>query len=174
MKARRINDEVFVADEPIVRVTGTDVERLKLLAPATPRRRVRLCAHRRTDDRLHEMLIVLGRGGYVRPHRHVGKSESFHLIDGKLTVVVFTDDGLVREALRLGSLGSGRPFYYRLDEAAYHTVLVETELAVVHETTNGPFDRRETQFAPWSPDEDDPEAGRGYLADLHRQLGEAA
>jgi cupin fold WbuC family metalloprotein len=174
MNARRVNDEVYVADEPIVKVTCADVERLKRLTPGTRRRRVRLCAHRRNDDRLHEMLIVLGQGGYVRPHRHLNKSESFHVIDGALTVVVFTDAGQVREAIRLGSYGSARPFYYRLDEPAYHTVLLEAELAVVHETTNGPFDRLQTQFAPWAPAEEDAEAGRHFLADLQRQLGGAA
>jgi hypothetical protein len=48
-------------------------------------------------------------------------------------------------------------------------VLVESASAVIHETTNGPFDRNETEFAPWSPPEEDVEAGRSYL----RQLAEA-
>ena len=81
MDARRINDEVYVSDGPIVKVSRDDVEELKRLAGRTPRQRVRLCAHHRAEDALHEMLIVLGRGTYVRPHRHVNKTESFHVIE---------------------------------------------------------------------------------------------
>jgi cupin fold WbuC family metalloprotein len=170
MEARRINDEVYVAAEPIVTVTRADVERLSGLAAATKRRRVRLCAHRTTQDSLHEMLIVLDAGGYVRPHRHPNKSESFHVVAGALSVLLFGEDGEPRRAIRLGDYASGRPFYYRLAEPTYHTVFVESAVAVVHETTNGPFDRADTEPAPWSPPEDDAERGRRFLQDVARKL----
>jgi cupin fold WbuC family metalloprotein len=170
VRTRRLNDEVYVADEPIVKVTRRDVEWLKGLAGATQRRRVRLCAHKDSKDALHEMLIVLDGATYVRPHRHRGKSESFHVVEGKLSVVVFDEHGTVRETIRLGEYASGRQFYYRLAEPAYHTVLIESASAVIHETTNGPFDRAETEFAPWSPSEEDAEAGRRYLRELAEAL----
>ena len=170
MQTRRVNDEVYVADEPIVKVTRRDVDWLKGLAADTRRRRVRLCAHKSTQDALHEMLIVLDGATYVRPHRHRGKSESFHVVEGAVSVVVFDDAGTVREVVRLGEYASGRQFYYRLAEPAYHTVLIESASAVIHETTNGPFDRSETDFAPWSPPEEDAEAGRCYLRELAEAL----
>jgi cupin fold WbuC family metalloprotein len=169
VQTRRVNDEVYVADEPIVKVTRRDVEWLKGLAGGTKRRRVRLCAHKEAKNTLHEMLIVLNGTTYVRPHKHRGKSESFHVVEGVLSVVVFTEEGQVREVIRLGEYASGRQFYYRLEEPAFHTVLIESASAVIHETTNGPFDRKETEFAPWAPAEEDAEAGRRYL----KQLAEA-
>jgi cupin fold WbuC family metalloprotein len=170
VQTRRVNDEVYVADEPIVKVTRHDVDWLKGLAAGTRKRRVRLCAHKNTQDTLHEMLIVLDGATYVRPHRHRGKSESFHVVEGRLSVVVFDEAGGIREAIRLGEYASGRQFYYRLAEPAYHTVLIESVSAVIHETTNGPFDRAETEFAPWSPPEEDAEAGRRYLLALAEAL----
>lgn len=170
MKSRRINDEVYVADEPVVKVARDGVETLKQLAGRTVRRRVRLCAHRQTEDALHEMLIVLQRGTYVRPHRHLNKSESFHVVEGALTVVLFTDAGEIRETIRMGNYASGREFYYRLAEPAYHTVLLESEQAVIHETTNGPFNRLETQFAPWSAAEEDAAGVARYQAELRERL----
>jgi cupin fold WbuC family metalloprotein len=166
MKARRIRDEVFVADEPVVKVARDAIETLKCLAGGTARRRVRLCAHRQTADTLHEMLIVLHRGTYVRPHRHVNKSESFHIIEGTLMVVLFSDQGAIREVIPMGSYTSGRHFYYRLAKPTYHTVLLETEQAVIHETTNGPFNPHETEFAPWSPAENDAVEAARYQAEL--------
>jgi cupin fold WbuC family metalloprotein len=170
MQARRINDEVYVADERIVRVTRHHIERLRELAADTPRRRVRLCAHKDSRDALHEMLIVLDSATYIQPHRHRNKSESFHVIDGLLSVVVFTDDGRIEDVIRLGDYASGRTFFYRLADAAYHTVLLESERAVFHETTNGPFRREETEFAPWAPAEADAAAARQFLDQLTQEV----
>ena len=115
------------------------------------------------------MIICLARGTYVRPHRHVGKSESFHIMEGELDVVLFEDDGAVREVIRMGSYQSGQVFFYRLMEPRFHTVLVRSPHVLVHETTNGPFDPADTEFATWSPAEGDPSAA-GYI---ERTSGEA-
>jgi hypothetical protein len=47
----------------------------------------------------------------------------------------------------------------------YHTFIVKTDL-LFHETTTGPFDPADTLFAPWSPEETDPEGIRAFMEDL--------
>lgn len=155
MPITKKSDEVFQATGGVVRVTAADVAEVVRKGTTNPRRRARLCAHPGPDDALHEMLIVLGRETYIRPHRHARKSESFHVVEGELDVVVFHDDGSVREIIPMGAYGSGRAFYYRVMEPCYHTVLIATPYALFHETTNGPFDRTEAEFAAWSPAEGD-------------------
>ena len=168
---RASGDEVFLAAGGIVRVTAEDVAAVKARGTTNARRRARLCAHPGPADRLHEMLIVLDRETYIRPHRHAGKSESFHIIEGELDVVVYHDDGTVRDVIRMGTYNSGRAFFYRLMEPCYHSVLINTPYALFHETTNGPFDRAGTEFAPWSPADGEPvvaayvETTRGLIAE---------
>jgi cupin fold WbuC family metalloprotein len=145
---------VFYADEPIVIVDAHTASLLETAAGANPRKRARLCAHRDANDAVHEMLIELARGTYVRPHKHPGKSESFHVIRGQADVVLFTEDGAVDQVIRLGEFASGLCFYYRLADPIYHTVIVRSETFLVHETTCGPFDPGQTAFAPWAPEED--------------------
>jgi cupin fold WbuC family metalloprotein len=170
MQTARINDEVHVAGDRIVKVARHDLALLKTAAGSSRRRRARLCAHKSTQNPLHEMLIVLDGATYVRPHRHPGKSESFHVVEGAVTVVVFTNDGQIDEVIDMGDYHSGKLFYYRLEDPAFHTVLVHSDQAVIHETTNGPFDPTQTQFAPWAPAEEDEVAGRAYLRELARRL----
>lgn len=156
----QVNDEVFYADGAIVRLGDEDVAFLKRHATETPRRCARVCAHPGADDLLHEMIIVLTHGFCVPPHRHRGKSESFHVIEGALTIVIFDDDGGIREVIPMAPPGSERTFYYRLSEKAYHTVIPETDFVVFHETTNGPFRREDMEFAAWAPGENDPDDQR--------------
>ncbi len=156
MNYRTAGDEVIVATGGIVRVRPEDVAVVVRMGTTNARRRARLCAHPGPDDPLHEMLIVLGRDTYIRPHRHAAKAESFHVIEGELDVVVFHDDGAVREVIRMGPYGSGLAFFYRIMEPCYHAVVVNTPHVLFHETTNGPFNRADTDFAAWAPAEGTP------------------
>jgi cupin fold WbuC family metalloprotein len=155
MNYRAVSDEVFIATGGVVQVRAEDVALVKNKGTTNARKRARLCAHPGPDDRLHEMLIVLDRETYIRPHRHGSKAESFHIIEGELDVVIFHDDGAVREVVRMGPYVSGKAFYYRIMEPCYHSVLIHTPYAMFHETTNGPFNRADTEFAAWSPAEGD-------------------
>ena len=143
--------EVQVAGGGVVCVAAIDVERVRERGIRAERKRARICAHPSTSDPLHEMIICLDRRTYIRPHRHAGKSESFHIIEGELDVVLFEKNGEVREVIRMGPYQSRRTFFYRLMEPCFHTVLVRTPQAIFHETTNGPFDPDDTEYAQWAP-----------------------
>ena len=164
MKARRHNDEVLYTDEPNTRVCPSDIEQLKARARTNPRGRIRLCAHPNVTDAVHEMLIVHTRECYVRPHRHVNRPESYHVIEGAATLVTFEEDGQIREIIPIGDRTSGRIFYVRLADTGYHTLAIESELLVFHETTRGPFDPKTTVHAPWSPEESDRRGVEEFMA----------
>ena len=151
----KINDEVYVTNKDITTLTTNDLSELKIIASANHRNRVRICAHKSSTDLLHEMIIVLKREMYVPPHKHEGKSESFHIIEGSLKIILFDDDGKKLDTISMGDLNTGKRFYYRLSSPLFHTVIPQTEFVIFHEVTNGPFDRKETVYAKWAPSEDE-------------------
>jgi len=147
------SDEVLYPREEVVVVESADLTQLKRLALQNPRQRIRLCAHRSPDDRLHDMFIVHTSDCYVRPHKHLGKAESMAILEGEVDVVLFHDDGTIRQVIRMGDLNSGKLFYYRLSEPIYHTLLIRSQFLVFHEITEGPFLREKTVFPDWAPEE---------------------
>ena len=153
IQLRQINGEVLYAADPIAKVGRADISELIQRAGHGARKRARICTHRDTADKLHEMLIVHTRETYVRPHKHLGKSESFHLIEGAADVVVFDDEGNVADVIAMGDYSSGKTFYYRMADPLYHTLIIRSDVIVFHEATNGPFDRSATVFAPWAPED---------------------
>jgi cupin fold WbuC family metalloprotein len=165
-----ISPGVFGIPDRIVTVSREIVDRLATEAEILPLKRARLCAHRTSDDLLHEMLIVLTRGTYIRPHRHLNKSESFHVIEGSCALVLFDDKGEIHRVIELGAYESGKLFFYRLAEPMYHTVLVESKRFIVHETTNGPLRREDSEFAVWAPAAEDSDAARDYMNGLMRKV----
>jgi cupin fold WbuC family metalloprotein len=170
MKTAVESAEVLYAKDTIVTVDAAAIDALKRDARRNPRRRIRLCAHQGVDDRLHEMLIVHARDTYVRPHRHLGKSESFHVIEGDVDVVIFDDEGGISEVIRMGTVASGRPFFYRIATPLFHTLMIRSAELVFHETTNGPFNRADMVFAPWAPDEGDAAAVEQFLRRVDDQV----
>lgn len=171
MRVKQLNEEVLFADDRIVKVGRRDIEFLKERARCNQRKRIRLCAHKDIDNRLHEMLIVHTKDTYVRPHKHLNKSESFHIIEGLVDVVVFDEVGDIIEVVQMGDYSSERKFYYRVSDSYYHSLFITSDFLVFHETTNGPFRRSDTVFAPWAPEEGDSVAVKGFMEQLqtHRR-----
>lgn len=165
--------EVVYAGEGLVTVDAAAIASLIADAAKNPRRRIRLCAHASVADAVHEMLIVHERSCYVRPHKHIGKSESFHVIEGHVDVVLFDDLGRVETSISMGPYGSNKPFFYRIAEPRFHTLIIRSEVLVFHETTSGPFRREQTVLAPWSPDGNDDADVARYLSQLDAAVASA-
>jgi cupin fold WbuC family metalloprotein len=174
MKAANLrveSEEVLYAQDAVTKIDKDDIESLKSRALGNARERARLCTHLSVDDAVHEMLIVHTVGTYIRPHKHTDKSESFHIVEGRLDIVMFDDDGGNQELIELGEYSSGYPFFWRINGSLYHTVIPRTPIVVFHETTGGPF-VRETSFVPalWSPKEGDAPAVAHYQKDLESAI----
>ena len=161
---RAQNPEVYYSDAAIVTADDEVIAELKRIAAQNPRLRSRLCTHPDPSSGLHEMLIVHHREAYVRPHKHFGKTESFHVIEGTARVVVFEDDGKIRDVLDMAPYGQGKLCYYRMPDEGFHSILITSEWLVFHETTAGPFDPTRTAFPDWAPDGSDAEAVKSYVA----------
>ncbi len=169
---KQVSAEVLYTAEPLSVVTADDVSLFKGMAERAPRRRLRLCTHAAPEDPLHEMLIVASRDSYIAPHRHLARPESFLVLEGGADAVFFTDDGAIARVVGLAPYGGGGAFYYRIDHAQYHTLLLRTPWLVFVEASLGPFDPSRSQFAPWSPAEADVEGIRRFRADLAARVEE--
>ena len=66
--------------------------------------------HKNENSKIHEMLIMHKSGAYVRPHKHLGKTESFIILKGKLKVLVFNDHGDILNVINMEPLGSSKTF----------------------------------------------------------------
>lgn len=166
MAVRKINDEVFVVSDPIPQIGPADLVLLRRQASTNPRRRARICAHQHNDDVLHEMVIALARGCYIHPHRHVGRSESFNIIEGAVDVVLFSDDGEISDVIEMGDQASRLVFYYRLESNSFHGLVMRSDILIFQEVTNGPFRAGGTQLADFAPPETDAALAAAYARSI--------
>ena len=170
VQATEINEEVFFSTTSLSTISRSDITDLKSKAQTNKRERIRLCTHRSTEEFLHEMFIVHSSSTYVRPHKHLHKAVSHHIIEGSVDFVVFDDEGEIIQVVDMGDYSSGRRFYHRISEPHFYALIIKSDTAVFHETITGPFHRDDTEFGPWSPDENDHFAVTHYMKQIEHQV----
>jgi len=170
MKWDKINDEVFYPKKnELVEINKNDINGLIKAAEVTPRERARYCTHSSPEDDVHEMVIYHKEGTYIRPHKHIGKPESFLLIDGEADVLIFDEEGRLLEARNMGKYETGKDYYYRIPDSTYHAQIFRKD-TIFHEATKGPFDENDTINASWAPDESDHRLVGEYLDKIESEL----
>ena len=162
---KQVSEDVFYGNGGVVLGDGEAIRFLKQRAGESARRRARLCCHAGPDALLHDMLIVMQGGAYIRPHKHLKKSESFLVIEGTGHLCTFEDDGTPRSFHDFQAPAAGGKFFYHMPANIYHTQLITSDWLVYHESASGPFIPEESVQAPWAPAENDA-AADGYLQQL--------
>lgn len=125
------SSEVFVLDDDYLSF-------LKFSAINHDLKRSRVCLHGVNRESTQEMIIVAHQTSIIQPHRHpVGKSESYHVIEGSLVVNIFGDDGNIQQSINL--YDKSNPKLYRISGGVWHQPVPQTEWVVYHEVFEGPF-----------------------------------
>lgn len=156
---RKESDEVYYFVGPITCVEAQQIDWLISQAAQTERKRARICFHEDIESPVHEMLIAMGQESYVPPHRHDSKSESYQLLRGRVDLLVFSEEGELEQVLEMNADDAG-PVYARIPSGIFHTFLFRSPWTVYFETSQGPFRRSATTFAPWGSSED---SGKEFL-----------
>lgn len=164
-----VAEGIFYSRHPIPLVSTDVIAILKQSARTNSKRRARFCAHPSPEADQHDMLIVSHRDTYVTPHRHLDKSESFIILEGTAQVLLFADDGTLRQIERMGAAGSGLPFFYRMPPRQFHSLAIESELLVFLESAKGPFRSDAMENAAWAPGPGDADNGKRYIGGLLRK-----
>lgn len=144
MRLIRTNDETFYAVDGLLSISDAELAVLKAEMVNTPRQRLRICTHANADAALHEMFVCYTRSTAIAPHKHVGKDETFYVIEGDMDFILYNDTGDVKQILPMGPPGSGKAFCVRVPASTFHSVRVNSDFVVLHEATRGPFDRADT------------------------------
>lgn len=144
------------------RITRADLAELSVEARAVARRRKNLNLHASLDDPVQRLLNALEPGTYVRPHRHAepAKWELMTIVSGRAVLLVFSDDGIVRQRI---DLDRDTPIV-EIPPATWHMLAALEPGTVLLEVKPGPYGpTAPADFADWAPAE-----GSGIAAGLEQ------
>jgi len=143
---------------PLFRLTEADLAAGFTASRESPRRRIILPLHRDHSARVQRMLNFFQPGTYVRPHVHpaAGQMELVQVLRGRLGFLHFTEGGAIAgtEDLRAGGAG-----LLDFEPGLWHGMVCLEPDTVIVEVKQGPYDAgTDKLFAPWAPEEGQPEA----------------
>jgi cupin fold WbuC family metalloprotein len=159
MTAPRVVDQVLL-------------ERLLGEARESPRRRKNLNFHEPDAHPCQRLINAILPEAYIQPHRHLdpNKEEMLVILQGRLGLVLFHDDGTVAGKVMLAA--DGEQVAVNVPAKRFHTA-VAFEPSVVFEAKAGPYvPHTPDEKAGFAPEEGSPEAMH-YQAGLKRLFDKA-
>ena len=114
---------------------------------------IRVSLHSSPDNLFHNMIIAQGDFTYNKPHKHVNKAETYHILYGEQLVVIFNDDGTISDKFLMSKEEN---MIYRFEKGIFHMTIPLTPCCIFHESKIGPFVREgDSIFASWAPNENE-------------------
>ncbi|CNI50054.1 Uncharacterised protein [Yersinia intermedia] len=120
------------------------------------RKRMHHNIHNDLLEPVQRLAIALLKGTYIPPHKHVLEKqwEFFHVIEGDLKFVTFSDSGQVTQSLYIGA--SSGIFAMQIPPNIIHSLVCMSERAMIFEWKEGPFSPEQAKYIlPWAIPEGD-------------------
>ena len=112
------------------------IKQLKNLSKELGKKDIWICLHNNRDRNLHNMINLIYRREENIPHKHIDKSEGYHIIEGRMIITIFDDKGTIKDECLLNAADI---FLFRIGKNTFHTTVAKTEYCIFHETRSGPF-----------------------------------
>ncbi|WP_421506698.1 WbuC family cupin fold metalloprotein [Erwinia rhapontici] len=134
---------------------------LYLKAENSARKRAHHNIHNDFSDSVQRLAIALLKGTYIPPHKHLLTTqwEFFHVIEGDLKLLCFSEDGLITDTKVVGQ--STGVFAIQIPPGIIHSLVCLTKRAMIFEWKEGPFKPEQAKCVlPWTIPEDDQRADK--------------
>lgn len=135
------------------RYHASQLQELILSAGRSDRGRANLNTHDSLDADVQRLFIATSRDTYIRPHRHIElhKWEFFLLIEGRMDLLLFSDDGQITERCRLSREDTRA---VEIPPGQWHSYVCCQPGTFALEVKQGAYTpATNEELAPWSPAE---------------------
>ncbi|CNH12961.1 WbuC family cupin fold metalloprotein [Yersinia pekkanenii] len=125
-------------------------------AEQSSRLRAHFNIHNDFHDPVQRLAIALLHGTYIPPHKHTQNHqwEFFHVIEGEVKLITFSEQGTVINTYLLGE--NHNNFAVQLPSNILHTLVCISSRAFIFEWKEGPFHSKTAKVIPsWSIAEND-------------------
>ena len=143
---KKINDEVFYLNNNKIDFAKS-IKFVEFKSKFNFRGTVRICFHKNTDSKLHQMMICHQNSFNVLPHIHFHKSELCLVLKGSMDVFFYDKYGKKKIKKKLDFKKNN---FLEIPENTYHSMKVTSKRVIFLETTKGPFNQRDTFYPNWS------------------------
>ena len=108
---------------------------------------IRICLHRNIKSIDQNMILIQNKKNFYPPHKHLLCGDTYHIIEGKLLVCFFSNNGKLIEKTILK-----KNQIFKTPSNIYHSTKPLTKTVIFHESRAGKFIRNKSSIFPkWCP-----------------------
>ena len=101
---------------------------------------LRICMHKNINEKLQTMINILLKKDEYYYSSHIKTDEVYHIIEGKLLIIFFHNK--IKKKILLNSNNK----LFIMQKKTVHVTIPISKYCVIHETRNGPFDKKDNIF----------------------------
>ena len=101
---------------------------------------LRICMHRNINENLQTMINILLKKNEYFYSAHINTDEIYHIIEGELLIIYFKNKK--KKKILLNSNDK----LFIMQKKTVHVTIPISKYCVIHETRNGPFDKKDNIF----------------------------
>lgn len=159
----------FFCKHDFVKITKKTIDMLIIESGKNNKCNARICLHNSPENNFHEMIVLEYSDKYYRPHKHLYKGESCHILRGKMAILYFGEEG---ELLNNAILGGKKNIICRVGVNCYHAILPLTKHVIYCESKPGPYlGEKDSIYPKWAPDFSDKKAIEEYKKNILKIIG---
>lgn len=144
----------------LLKIDKQFIEDIKFKARKNASEKFMYCLHESEDSNMQEIVFAKSRNKYHRPDKHNNCAETKIVLDGEVWIILFEDNGAVKEAFKCSSDDVS---FCRIEKGIFHAIIPITEQVVIYEVREGKFTKDMNIFPDWAPEtEDDIEGVKRY------------
>ena len=142
--------EVFYPErtEELVLLSTDSCDNLRAAGKTYGTGKARYCCHVNEQSQLHEMFIYHESGTVIAPHKVSSGSESYLMLEGCLDLVFYSDEGELKQVIRLSPFGGSENFFVRIPNPVFRGIVVVKDTLFI-EVKEGPFGLDRVIWASW-------------------------
>jgi len=138
LKLKKKNSNVYYAQEYPFFLETDDLDNLITLSGMKNIDKFRICMHKNDKAHIQEMLLILLKPQFIKPHKQEKSTISYHVIEGLAELRLYDDNGNVEFVRNLSSTESGIQ-HIRLEANKFRSIRSISNSFVYLEIANGPF-----------------------------------
>ena len=104
---------------------------------------IRICLHKNNKSKHHDMVILQQKKIFYKPHKHKKKGETYHIMEGSMMCIIFSDSGKIQKSSIIE-----KNDIFRTPLNKYHTMMPLSKYVIYHESKPGPFLKKNDSIFP--------------------------
>ena len=122
---------------------------------------LRFNLHSKSNEDFHNMIIFQWADSYIRPHKHLYKAETCHMIEGQQQIIILDENG---KNIDNCNMSTENNIIYRINKNTYHTSYILGDYVIFHESKPGPYlGDQDSIYPKWSPIPEDKDNVQNFM-----------